>query len=126
MTLDTFVGLNVALLAIIVTLAIGWQIYNSIKINKKIEKLNNDITEVKCLKSQLDVSESRITQVRNEAMHYTHMAIADMLLGKGEKVGAFRFYQSALLCTLNLDSPPNVDPMLSGMYASMSTCQGSL
>ncbi len=56
MTLDTFVSLNVALLAIIVTLAIGWQIYNSIKINKKIEKLNNDITEVKCLKSQLDVS----------------------------------------------------------------------
>ena len=125
-TLDTFVGVIVMLLTIIVTLAIGWQIYNSLEINRKIEKLNNDIAEVTCLKSQLQASESRITQVRNEAMHYTHMAIADMLFGKGDKVGAFRFYHSALLCSLKLESPRNVDQMLSGMSNSMIASPGAI
>ena len=39
-SLDSFVGVIVALLAIIVTLAIGWQIYNSIELNERIKKLN--------------------------------------------------------------------------------------
>ena len=37
--LDSFVGVIVALLAIVVTLAIGWQIFNSIEIRNKIESL---------------------------------------------------------------------------------------
>ena len=40
-SLDSFVGVIVALLAIVVTLAVGWQIYNSIEIKRKIEELNS-------------------------------------------------------------------------------------
>ena len=39
-SLDSFVGVIVALLAIVVTLAVGWQIFNSIEIRNRIEKLD--------------------------------------------------------------------------------------
>lgn len=55
--LDSFVGVIVALLAIIVTLVVGWQIYNSIEVKNKIEKLcqlENDFSQYKETTKQQD------------------------------------------------------------------------
>ena len=54
-SLDSFVGIIVALLAIVVTLAVGWQIYNSIEIKNQIEELST-------LKEKLNIQEHTMNQ----------------------------------------------------------------
>ena len=51
-SLDTFVGVIVALLAIIVTIAIGWQIWAAMDLKSNIAKLDSRIQEIENLKKQ--------------------------------------------------------------------------
>ena len=60
--LDSFVGVIVALLAIVVTLAVGWQIYNSFEIKGKIEELS-------ALKEIINVQEKTIKQETGKSQH---------------------------------------------------------
>lgn len=53
-SLDSFVGVIVALLAIIVTLAVAWQIYNAIDIRNKIDELKNWKTILKIKRNRLN------------------------------------------------------------------------
>ena len=119
-TLDSFVGVIVALLAIVVTFAIGWQIYNAMEINKKIEQLNKEISDVKELKSQFESQQYKMEQMRHEAFHFNQMAIAETCITKRDFVGAFRFYQSALRCSLKMDNPKNLEQMVVGMQTAMN------
>ena len=108
-SLDSFVGVIVALLAIVVTMAVGWQIYNSIEIKNKIE-------ELKRLKEDILDQESKIEQLRLASQHAVGLIWGDNCLDSGFFMPAFRHYITALDSAMQLSRPVNVEknPILHG------------
>lgn len=104
-SLDSFVGIIVALLAIIVTLAVGWQIYNSIEIKTKIE-------ELKKLKDDLQEQEEKIEQLKLASQHAVGLIWGDNCLESGAFIPAFRHYITALDSAMQLSHPVNIEKIL--------------
>lgn len=69
--LDTFVGVIVALLAIIVTIAIGWQIYNAIELKNKFAKLDE-------LEDNLKRQQSKLENFADDMICENLLTIAEM------------------------------------------------
>lgn len=106
--LDTFVGVIVALLAIIVTLAVAWQIYNAVEMKNKVE-------ELKQLEDRLKVQEKSLEQ-----MEYSNRSGFNRLASLSASVGmqfthAVRFNLYSLEAELQLKEPKNVDSLLAMM-----------
>ena len=100
-SLDSFVGVIVALLAIIVTFAVGWQIFNSIEIKNRIKELGSleKIIEEqeKKFEQELTISEYRVANIWGlSAMKDNHY------------IEAFRFYIISLDCAMRLEKPPHI------------------
>ena len=105
-SLDTFIGVIVALLAVIFTIIIGWQIINTIEIRNwmnQLEQRQNVLVE----------NERRLAE--NDQLHTLeaynlHAAIcqadADSYVEKKQYVEAFTFYHVAL-CYSILSGTPN-------------------
>jgi len=100
-SLDSFVGVIVALLAIIVTLAIGWQIYNSIELNERIKKLNT-------LEERLISQDKTLKQQNNKSNHLISYIYGIEAKREKEYLEAFRYYMASLRCSMLLDKPINV------------------
>lgn len=100
-SLDSFVGVIVALLAIITTLAIGWQIYNSIEIKNKIEELN-------VLKEKLDKQEIESNVRTNKINLLIFGSLADIELYNKNYIIAFRYLMTSLKYSMSLDTPDNI------------------
>lgn len=120
-SLDSFVGVIVGLLAIIVTFAIGWQIYNVIEMNRKIEQLDERLKEVQDLKEQLNAQQEKIEQQGHEACHFNFVGLAQFFFSKQDYLGAFRFYQAALNHSLKLDSLANLTHMADSVLKSIES-----
>lgn len=104
-SLDSFVGVIVALLAIIVTLAIGWQIYNSIELNERIKKLNT-------LEERLISQDKTLKQQNNKSNHLISYIYGIEAKREKEYLEAFRYYMASLRCSMLLDKPINIDHLL--------------
>ena len=104
-SLDSFVGVIVALLAIIVTLAIGWQIYNSIELNERIKKLNT-------LEERLISQDKTLKQQNNKSNHLISFIYGIEAKREKEYIEAFRYYMASLRCSMLLDKPINIDHLL--------------
>ena len=105
-SLDTFIGVIVALLAIIFTIIIGWQIINAIEIR-------NWMSQIEQNQNALAENERRLAE--NDQLHTLeaynlHAAIcqadADSYIEKKQYVEAFTFYHVAL-CYAILSGTPN-------------------
>lgn len=114
-TLDTFIGIIVALLAVIVTIAIGWQIWAAMDLRANIAKLDSRIQAVENIKNKLSEQENKMKQLHYEAQHFSQLAIAETCNNNQDYVNAFRFYMSSLSCGLQLTSPRNLLPLLDSM-----------
>lgn len=106
-TLDTFVGIIVALLAVIVTVAIGWQIYNSMELKSNINKvqsninyLNKEIEKIESIREELELQKEHINDVYHQSHHFSHIAIADNYYKEKKYIVAYLFYHSALYATV--------------------------
>lgn len=102
---NTFVGVIVSLLAIIVTLAIAWQIYNAVEMKSKIEELkqleDKFKEQEKCLEQQNFSSGSHINRLSGISAY-----------NAGEQEHAFRFMLSAFINELQLTKPRDIDYFL--------------
>jgi len=105
-SLDAFIGVIVALLAIIFTIIIGWQIINTIEIR-------NWLSQIEQKQNALAENERRLAE--NDQFHTLeaynlHAAIcqtdADSYKDKGQYIEAFTFYHVAL-CYSILSGAPN-------------------
>ena len=105
-SLDTFIGVIIALLAIIFTIIIGWQIINTIEIR-------NWMSQIEQNQKELAENEKRLAE--NDQLHTLeaynlHAAIcqtdADSYVEKKQYVEAFTFYHVAL-CYAILSGTPN-------------------
>ena len=124
-TLDTFVGVIVALLAIVVTIAIGWQIWAAMDLKSNITKLDARIKEVESIRDQFKEQERNMKQLHYEAQHFSHIAIAETFRARNLFVDAFRFYMSALKCGLKLTQPINLQHMVNSMMECANLIVGN-
>lgn len=107
-SLDSFVGVIVALLAIVVTLAVGWQIYNSIELNERIKNLNT-------LEERLIKQDKTFKQQNNKSNHLISFIYGVEAKREKEYIEAFRYYMASLRCSMLLDKPINVDHLLNDL-----------
>ena len=105
-SLDTFIGVIVALLAIIFTIIIGWQIINTIEIRSwmnQLEQKQNTLIENEKKLAEND-------RLQSLEAYNLHAAIcqadADSYVEKKQYVEAFAFYHVAL-CYAILSGTPN-------------------
>lgn len=112
-TLDTFVGVIVALLAIIVTVAIGWQIWAAVDLKSNIAKLDSRIREIENLKKQFGQQQEKIEQLSLKNQHLTGYTWGKSAYKEGKWILAFRFFILSLSSSLQLKPPMNVEGILS-------------
>ena len=95
-SLETFIGVIVALLAIVFTVIIGFQIVNAIDMREKMSQLE---------KRQMEILENERQLAENDRLHvmeaYNLQAgingeSADAYFAKGQYIEAFAFYHAAL------------------------------
>lgn len=106
--LDSFIGVIVALLAIIVTLVLGWQIFNIFELKNKIDEVNE-------LKKQFNEQQNNIQQLTLKNKHVTGFTWGKSAIKDQNWCAAFRYFILSLSASLQLDSPINVDPILAFM-----------
>lgn len=95
-SLDTFIGVIVALLAIVFTVIIGFQIVNAIDMREKMSQLE---------KKQMELLENERQLAENDRLHVMEAynlqsgisgESAEAYFAKGQYIEAFAFYHSAL------------------------------
>ena len=104
-TLDTFIGVIVALLAIIVTIAIGWQIFN-------IYEVKSQLGEIKRLKTELDKQQDAFEEMSISSAHLHAISLSYIAISQKEYCEAFRYLVEALYLSLQLPSMPNLESIL--------------
>lgn len=115
-SLDSFVGIIVALLAIVVTIVLGWQIYNAIELKRKIEELDE-------LKDKLSEQEKEIKQQSSKSRHLIAASLADIATTAGNHMSAFDYLMTSLYYSLALEQSINVGKILDRMAHSVSQIQ---
>ena len=107
-SLDSFVGVIVALLAIIVTIAVGWQIYNSIEIKNKINELSS-------LEVKIKEQEKKFGQEINYSEYRVAYIYGISAMKDKDYINAFRYHIIALAHAMKLENPNKIKDSLKGL-----------
>lgn len=100
-SLDTFVGVIVALLAIIVTLVLGWQIFNLFELKQKLEEMND-------LKSKFDEQSEKIKKLSVRVEHAMNLTWGDNEMSNKDYWFATFYYIISLKYALAIDFTNNI------------------
>ena len=100
-SLDSFVAVIVALLAVAVTFVLGWQIYNTIELKNKIQELEH-------LRELSDKQESELDRLNHHTSHLIGLTWGDNMYEKKKYLSAFRYYVISLYHTLSTPEPMNI------------------
>lgn len=106
--LDCFIGVAVALLAILVTMLLGWQIYNALEIKEKMSAFETFGSELKQQAQEMNQKYYRMS-------HLQALTIAHLSVSSHDYVDAYRWLVTALSYSLLLEEPLNVELILSEM-----------
>ena len=115
-SLDSFVGIIVALLAVVVTLAIAWQIYNSIEIKDKIKKLDD-------LEENYKEQNKKMRQIHYNSLHLIYGSMGDFASETNQYLLAFHYYLKSLNSSLLIEKPSNIDIILDRMEHTTNQIQ---
>jgi uncharacterized membrane protein (DUF485 family) len=103
--IETFIGVIVALLAIIVTFVVGWQIYNTIEIRNKLSELDK-------LESEIEQQKLLIENSVYQSRHLIAFTWAINHHEKGNYAEAFGYALQSLPYTMRLNNPINIDTLM--------------
>ena len=109
--LDTFVGVIVALLAIIVTFVLGWQIFNIFELRNKIDILSQ-------LREQLLDQQEETKQLKKSIRHLLDLTWAERAIDNSDFEDGFFYSIRSLQNTMQLPSCVNASKLLD----MMETC----
>lgn len=112
-SLDTFIGVMVTMIGILVTFAVGWQIINALEIKSKlaeIETIKNDIKEQR--EQMLELAES--------TKHESMLIRAQEFYRCGDHIHATICAMDSLLHCLPLKVPSNINLVLQSVEAFAS------
>lgn len=88
-TLDTFIGVIATLIGIMVTFAIGWQIFNAMELRSKISELEEGKRQVEILQQQVN---NQTSVLRIEVAHVRGI----IAIEKEQYLIAFLYYHTAI------------------------------
>lgn len=97
-TLDTFVGIIVAILALIFTVIIGYQIINALE-------LRNTLKQITQRQRVIEENEQNFIKLANNLQAGNCNSTANSYYSQGNYFEAFVFYHSALLFAILADQP---------------------
>jgi len=107
-TLDTYVGVIVALLAIIVTIVLGWQIFNIFELRQKMEEMNE-------LKSQFNEQSEKIKKLSLRVEHVMNLTWGDNEMSNKNYGLATYYYIKSLSLALAMDFTVNIPKIKSAL-----------
>lgn len=110
-TLDTFVGVMVTIMGILVTFVVGWQIINTLDIKTKIKEIDN-------VKSDLDEQKEKLKETTFKSQHLVSYTWALDAFDRGEDAESFRYAVTSLLNSMQLTKPINIEALLTIMEDS--------
>lgn len=103
--LDTFVGVIVALLAILITIVLGWQIFNAIELKQKV----NDLEQ---LKAEFIKQQNTIQQLNYKTTHAFYLIWGEDAFKRESYPAAFRYFINALKNSLlHTDALLNIESL---------------
>ena len=114
-SLDTFIGVMVTMIGILVTFAVGWQIINALEIKSKLTEIEKIKTDVNTQQSNIDKIAARIAYDAAINRSYT-------LHKMGEYIKAFACTLEAIEHCLKIDEYEDLNTLLHNLqvFASYS------
>ena len=112
-SLDSFVGVIVALLAIIVTFVIGWQIYNAIDIKSKL-------SEIEIIKLDIAKQREEMQELAETTKHESMLIRAQEFYRSKDFINATICAMESLQHCLPLKVPSNINLVLQSVEAFAS------
>ncbi len=107
-TLDTFIGVVVALLAIIVTIILGWQIYNAIDIRQRMKKIDE-------LEKNLQDQQKQLVDASYSMHHLIGVTWGNEAYLRGDYILSFRRLIDALNNTMHTIKCQNANTIIDYM-----------
>ena len=104
-SLDSFVGVIVALLAIIVTFVTGWQIYNTIELKEHIKKVDDLNTRFNNLEKDFSEKFDSLQRDLIMSMAGNYANLGNILEKEKDYEGAFVAYHTVFLYAIICCSP---------------------
>lgn len=110
-SLDTFIGVMVGMVGILVTFAVGWQIINPLEIKSKL-------ADIERLKTEIDAQHARIEKIAARSAFDTAMNRSYTLHKIGEYIKAFACTLEAIEHCLQIDEYEDLDILLHNLKAN--------
>lgn len=104
-SLDTFIGVMVTMIGILVTFAVGWQIINALEIKSKLAEIEKIKADVNTQQSNIDKIAARIAYDATVNRSYTLHKI-------GEHIKAFACKLEAIEHCLKIDEYEDLNTLL--------------
>lgn len=111
-SLDTFVGVMVAMIGILVTFAVGWQIINALEIKGKL-------AEIEKLKADINYQREQMHELAESTKHDSMLVRAQAFYRDGDFINATICSMDSLLHCLPLKVPSNIHLVLHTTEAFM-------
>lgn len=119
-TNESYVGVIVSLLAIIVAIVIGYQIYNVIEWRNEMKKLSELKDELEILKCDLDESKRDLMRQNNTTQAYVSIHAGLSCNAEHDYVSAIANYLDALITFMRNDDTIGAKPPLGNMEAQIA------
>lgn len=110
-SLDTFIGVMIGMVGILVTFAVGWQIINALEIKSKL-------AEIERLKIEIDEQHTRIEKIAARSAYDTAMNRSYTLHKIGEYIKAFACTLEAIQHCIQIDEYEDLDILLHNLKAN--------
>lgn len=99
---ETFIGACVTLLSIIVTIAVGWQIFNAIEMRQMMRQLEEKQKDIDEAQRKLD---KEVRKNYSHSLHLHHMTLAMQQEAAHQYAPAVFYYFGALYAGMELNMP---------------------
>lgn len=115
-SLDSFVGVIVALLAIIVAFAVAWNIYNGIDLKNDVkeakDEFNKKVEEVEKVEKELQKEIAALKKANGHSSHLIYLQFGENESNSGNYVSAIFYYLLSLNTAMQCNSTNNVEIVL--------------
>jgi len=115
-SLDSFVGIIVALLAIIVAFAVAWNIYNGIDLKNDVKEakteFNKKVEEVEKVEKELQREIAALKKANDHSLHLIYIKFGVDALNLGNFASAIFYYLLSLSTAMQCNSTNNVENVL--------------
>lgn len=112
-SLDTFIGVMVTMIGVLVTFAVGWQIINALEIKSKL-------AEIETIKNDIKEQREQMQELAESTKHESMLVRAQEFYRCGDHIHATICAMDSLLHCLPLKVPSNINLVLQTVEAYAS------